>query len=212
MIRKRNVAPGTAPVESHCPDVLCAPLTPSSLHPTVACLHSGVDPQGQRQAAQPGHGLQRHPDHPERAARGRRRLRLHGLQHVCHGRGQCHPLRARFVIHGAPVTSPCPSSPPLPHPLVPPPPPTTHQQYRLWLWLFFFFFVLRFPPPASLRVMHASLCGGVVSSCTASGAQLIGAANTPDACVCLSLLFRNQGVSRLVLLSYCQSSFSYYPL
>lgn len=122
MIRKRNVAPGTAPVESHCSDVLCAPLTPSSLHPTVACLHSGVDPQGQRQATQPGHGLQRHPDHPERAARGRRRLRLHGLQHVCHGRGQCHPLRARFVIHGAPVTSAAHHHRPSPwsHPLHPP--------------------------------------------------------------------------------------------
>lgn len=143
MIRKRNVAPETAPVESHCSDVLCSPLTPHSLHPTVACLHSGVDPQGQRQATQPGHGLQRHPDHPERAARGRRRLRLHGLQHVCHGRGQCHPLRARFVIHGAPVTSaahhhrPSPTSGPTP---------STHHSLAIpALALAFFFFFASLP-------------------------------------------------------------------
>lgn len=83
---------------------VCLSAPPS----TVTSLHTGVDPAGQREAAQPGHGFQRHLDNSERPARGCRRLRLHGLQHVCHGRGQCHPLRARFVILGTAFHYPSP--------------------------------------------------------------------------------------------------------
>lgn len=36
--------------------------------PTVSGLHPGLDPPAQRETANPGHGLQRHPDHSERAA------------------------------------------------------------------------------------------------------------------------------------------------
>lgn len=73
----------------------------------VAGLHAGLDPRGQREAAQPGHGLQRHPDHPQRPARGRGRVRLHGLQHAGHGRGQGQAPCARLVT---PPPAPPPTS------------------------------------------------------------------------------------------------------
>lgn len=83
----------------------------------VAGIHPGVDPDGRREAAQPGHGLQRHPDHSERAARGRGRVRVHGLQHVSHGRGHRHPPCARLVIRGCVLDPhPAPPRPALPRP------------------------------------------------------------------------------------------------
>lgn len=71
-----------------------------SVSASVSCLHTCLDPDWQRETSQPGHGLQWNPDYSERPARGRWCLCLHRLQHVCYGRGQCEPLRARFVILG----------------------------------------------------------------------------------------------------------------
>lgn len=80
----------------------CVPIRPflTSLfppHPPVTCLHPSVDAPEPRDAAVARHGLQRHPDHPQCAARGRRRLRLHRLQHAGHGRGHGHALRPGCV-------------------------------------------------------------------------------------------------------------------